>query len=39
MFDELEIKTLNYIAQAFEKEHIKQEQELLKWFKEHRERE
>lgn len=35
MFDELEIKTLNNIAQAFEKEHIKQEQELLKWFKEH----
>ena len=34
MFDESEIRVLNNIAETFEKECIKQEKEVLKWYEE-----
>ena len=34
MFDESEIRVLNNIAETFEKEYIKKEEEALKWYEE-----
>ena len=34
IFDESEIRVLNNIAETFEKECIKQEKEVLKWYEE-----
>lgn len=34
MFDESEIRVLNNITETFEKEYIKQKEEVLKWIEE-----